>query len=293
MPSSEPSAVSAPPSPLAARGYIVAAAALWSTGGAAVKLASELEATQIAGGRALVSALVLFALIPGARGRWSPRVLGAGLFYAATNILFVYANTRTTAGATIFLQNIAPVWVLVLSPFLLGERPTRLEALSVPLSLLGSSLFFAGDLDGGRLEGNLSALSASVTYALLIISYRQLSGPEGLTATVAGSVLVVLVTAPWALQGPAPTLTGVGVILYLGALQQGLAALLFIRGIRGVSALEGALLVLVEPLLSPVFAFVLIGERMARWAVGGAMLILLGAGLRMGASLRSPRAPEP
>lgn len=273
------------PSPLEARGYVILAAAIWSTGGAAIKLASDLEATQIAMGRAVVSALFLVALVPAARGRWTPRVLLAGAFYAATNVLFVYANTRTTAGASIFIQNIAPVWVLALSPWFLGERPTRLEVLSVPLSLLGSSLFFAGDLEGGRLEGNLAALGASVTYALLIMSYRHLTGPEGLTATVAGSVMVVIFTAPFALGGPPPTAAALTAVLYLGSVQQGLGGLFFIRGIRGVSALEGALLILFEPLLSPVFAFLLVGERMSGWAMMGGVLILAAAGVRMAAAL--------
>lgn len=267
----------ATPSPLASRGLIVGAAALWSTGGAAVKLAN-LDAAQIAGGRSLVLALVFLLFLPSSRGRWSGRVLLAGAFYATTSILFVFANTKTTAGNTIFLQNIAPVWVLLISPWLLQERPTRLETLSVPISLGGSLLFFAGALEAGQLVGNLAAVGASFSYALLIVSYRKLTSAEGLTATVAGSVMVVVATLPFAWGGPAPDLPSLGAVLYLGAIQQGLGGLLFIRGIRGVSALEGALLILLEPLLTPVWAFFLVGEIMSGWAIAGGGLIL-GAAL--------------
>lgn len=272
---------------MVARGLIIMAAILWSTGGAAIKLA-DLDAAQIAGGRTLVSALLLGLLLPSARGPYPPRVMLAGAFYAATNILFVFANTRTTAGATIFLQNIAPVWVLILSPLVLRERPSRLEVLSVPISLAGSALFFFGDLSGGRIEGNLAALGASVSYALLIISYRRLPGGEGLSATVAGCAIVVLLCAPLAWSGPLPTLAGVASVVYLGAIQQALGAVLFIRGIRGVSALEGALLILLEPLLAPLWAFLAVGESMTRWAVLGGGLILGSTLARTLAAVRRP-----
>src|SRR5437899_1988763 len=127
------------------RALIAGAALLWSTGGLAIKL-SSLGAPAIAGGRALVAAVALFALIPSARGRWTIPVFGTALAYAATCMLFVFANTLTTAGNTIFIQNVAPVWVLLLSPMLLGERPTRAELISVPISLVGCGLFFAEGL---------------------------------------------------------------------------------------------------------------------------------------------------
>lgn len=89
-----------------ARLLIVGAAVIWSTGGAAVKL-SELTAPQIAGGRSVFAALALLVFFRGAR-KWPTRdTFLAGAFYAATGTLFVFANTLTTAGNTIFLQNIA------------------------------------------------------------------------------------------------------------------------------------------------------------------------------------------
>ncbi len=282
----------AAPSPLVARLSIAGAAVLWSTGGAAIKLA-ELEAAPVAGGRALVSAIVLAALLPSARGRWTGPVLLAGAAYAATNILFVYANTRTTAGAAIFLQNIAPIWVMLLGPWLLGERPTRPELWSVPVSLLGSALFFGGDLGEGAAAGNGAALGASVSYALLIIAYRRLSGPEGLTATVAGAVMVVAACAPMATASPWPSPTGWAAIAYLGAVQQGLGAVLFLHGIRGVSALEAALLVLLEPLLSPVFAFFTVGEKLSGWALLGGGLLLFAAAFRTIAARAGPPKIRP
>ena len=109
---------------LRSRLYLLAAAVLWSTAGAAVKL-SSLSAWQIASGRSLIAALMLALAIPAGRRRLSWRGLAASVAYAATVVTFILANKLTTAANAIFLQDTAPLYVLLLSPLLLRERPTR------------------------------------------------------------------------------------------------------------------------------------------------------------------------
>ncbi len=257
-----------------ARSLIILAVLLWSTGGAAVKQ-SSLDALQIAGGRALFAGLALALLVPAARRRPRPEMLLAGAFHAANCVLFVYANQHTTAGNAIFIQNIAPVWVLLLSPWLTGERPNRPEMVSVFVSLAGMTLLFFDDPDAGRLSGNLAALAASVLFALLIISYRRLGPDEGVGAVTWGNFMLAAVCLPWALNGPAPQPIDWGVIVFLGLLQQASGHLLFIRGVRGVSALEASLLVLLEPIASPVWAWLLIDERPGTMFLLGATVVVI------------------
>lgn len=256
-----------------ARLLIVSAAVLWSTGGAAIKL-SDLTAAQIAGGRSVFAAITLLAFFRGARRMPTRHTLAAGAFYAATATLFVFANTLTTAGNAIFLQNIAPVWVLLLGPWFIGESSTRAERWSVPITLIGSFLFLLDDLSTGRLAGDLCALGASVTYAFLIMAYRRLNTSDGLAATVQGTLMIVLGTSPSWLIGPVPSLEDLAILAYLGIIQQGVATVLVTTGIRGVSALEGALLILFEPLLSPVWAYLALGETLGPLALTGAGLVL-------------------
>ncbi len=292
-----------------ARLLIALTAILWSTGGTAIKLAS-LDAPAIAAGRALFAAAALYLLVPSARLRPTRAIWITAIVYAVTCSLFVIANRLTTAGHAIFIQNTAPVWVLLLAPLLLRERATRAELWSVPLGLVGCGLVFADHMGGAdallgtgaaasdaaattstALTGDLCAFAASVTYALLIILYRKRSAAESMSATVLGNLVIVVVMAPLALQGPAPTGADLAVLAYLGIIQQALTALLFVRAVRHVSALEGSLLTLLEPLFSPVWAFLLVGETMGPLALAGAGLIAVTTIVRAVAT-NTPDSPQ-
>ncbi len=257
---------------------LLAAALLWSTAGAVIKL-SSLDAWQLAGGRALVAALFLAALVPSARRRPSGRLLLVGLAYAVTTVLFVIANKLTTAANAIFLQDTAPLWVLLLSPWALGERPSRGELLSVPVFGLGLGLFFLDQLAPGQLAGNLVALAAGVAFAASILGLRRL-GPEGPAALVWGNLLAAAVTLPLWPLGPAAGVADLVAIAYLGVFQLGLAYLCFSLGLRGTPAVEASLLVLLEPVLNPVWTFLFAGERPGPWALAGGAVILAATAWR-------------
>src|SRR5687768_11870206 len=98
---------------MAGRFQLLAAAALFSTGGAAIK-ATTLTGWQVASFRSAVAALTVLLLVPAARRIRDRRVLLVGAGYAATMVLFVLANKLTTSANSIFLQSTAPLYILVL-----------------------------------------------------------------------------------------------------------------------------------------------------------------------------------
>jgi DME family drug/metabolite transporter len=65
------------------------------------------------------------------------------------------------------------------------------------------------------------------------------------------------------------------VITYLGVAQIGLAYVLLTRALRLVPALEASLLLLLEPVLNPVWAWIVHGEVPSPWSISGGALILL------------------
>ena len=89
-----------------------------------------------------------------------------------------------------------------------------------------------------------------------------------------GNLIAFFWGLPFALPVVSATPMDWGVILYLGAIQIGLAYACLTRGLRQVPALEASLLLMVEPVLNPVWAWLVHGERPSHWALlGGALII--------------------
>jgi drug/metabolite transporter (DMT)-like permease len=269
-------------SPVRSRLQIVAAALLFSTGGAAVK-AATLTGWQVASLRSGLAAVVLFAALPAARRGWNWRMLPVAVAYAATLILFVLANRLTTAANAIFLQATAPLYVLLLGPWLLHERVRRSDVFYIAAVALGLLLFFAGRdaavataPDPPR--GNLLALASGVTYALMLAGLRwqgKHGEPDaGLQTAVAGNVLAFLLALPSALPMRAFSVADAAVILYLGVFQVGLAYWCLTRAIRHVPAFEATTMLQLEPAMSPFWTWLAHRESPSSWAMAGGVLII-------------------
>ncbi len=273
---------------LTSRLLILAAAVLWSTAGAAIKT-SGLDGWQLSGGRSLVAGLFLLAAVREARRRPTLRVLLVSVAYAFTVVLFVVATKLTTAANAIFIQDAAPLFVLFLSPLLLRELPTRGELLAVPIYALGLGMFFLDELSGGQLAGNLIAVGSGIAFAFSIVGLRLLRD-EGPAALVYGNFLAALVALPVGLGGPAPTPLDLGLVLYLGIFQLGLAYLCFSRGLLHTPAVEASLLMLLEPVLNPIWTFLAAGERPGPWAIAGGAVVLAATAWRTVAPVVAARA---
>ena len=288
-----------PPTPLAARLEVLAAAALFSSGGAVIK-AVHLAGWQVACFRSAIAAVALFVLMPEARRRPGPRVLGVGLAYASTLILFVLANKLTTAASAIYLQSTAPLYVLLLSPWLLHER-IRPRDLAFMLALaLGLGLFFVGfDTASATAPnpslGNVLSLVSGGTWALTIMGLRALGrGGEswGPAAAVWGNVFAATACLPMALPVVVSRPTDWLLLGYLGVCQIGIAYLFLLRGLRRVRAFEASLLLFLEPVLNPIWAWLVHGERPGTWSLAGGGVILLSTLVKSWVDGREPGAPE-
>jgi drug/metabolite transporter, DME family len=285
-----------------ARLQLALAAALFSTGGAAIKSA-DLSAWQIAGFRSGIAALALLALTGEARRGWSRRAVLVGGAYAACLTLFVLANRLTTAANTIFLQSTAPLYLVVLGPLLLKE-PTRRQDLWFMAAVgAGLSLFFLGaeqpvTTAPDPVRGNLMATASGVFWALTVCGLRWMGtgGSErgsAMAAVVSGNVIAFLVALPLALPVGSHSPADWGIVAYLGVFQIALAYVLVTRALAVMPALEASLILLIEPALNPVWAWVVHGERPGPWALAGGAVILGATTLKGWADARGGRRVTP
>jgi len=269
-------------SPLRNRLLVFAAAFLFSTGGAAIKAAS-FTGWQVASFRSGVAAAALFLLLPESRRGWSWRIVPVAVAYAATLITFVLANRLTTAADAIFLQSTAPLYLLLLGPLLLHEPIQRADVWYMVAVASGMTLFFLGAEaplatapDPAR--GNVVALVSGVLYALMLTGFRWLGkhgdGNKGIPTVALGNLIACLAALPLAWPVKAASAGSVAVILYLGVVQIAIAYTCLTRAMRHVPALESATLLMLEPAMSPVWTWLVHGERPGLWSVAGGAVIL-------------------
>jgi drug/metabolite transporter (DMT)-like permease len=271
-----------------ARWLVLAAALLFSTGGAGIKTAA-FSAAQVSCFRSGVAAIALAAWLRG-RLTWTRPVLLIGVVYGATLTLFVAATKTTTAANAIFLQSTAPLYVLLCAPVLLRERFRRVDLLYVGALAAGMVLCFSGQA-GGRSTapapgtGNLLAFLSSLTWAATLMALRAVERHGvhrgvGLTAVVVGNAVAAAVAAPWALPLPAAPAVDWATIVSLGLFQIGLAYVCLTAAMQHLPALDVSLLLLVEPVLNPCWTWLARGEQPDAATVAGGAVIVAATGMK-------------
>jgi drug/metabolite transporter (DMT)-like permease len=261
----------------------MAAAFLFSTGGAAIK-AISMTPWQIASFRSGIAALALAAFVPDGRRHWNWKLLPVAAAYAATLVLFTLATKMTTSANAIFLQSTAPLYLLLIGPLLLKEPLSRSDLLFLA-AVAGGMFLCVGSSQPAVATaphphaGNLLAAASGLTWALTVsglrwLGRREAAGNAATATVVIGNFLAFLVTLPKAFPLPHAELLNLGVLFYLGVFQIGLAYLFVTRAIRHVPAFEATTVLLLEPALNPVWVWLVQGERPAAGSIAGGALIL-------------------
>ncbi|HEV8134890.1 MAG TPA: DMT family transporter [Pyrinomonadaceae bacterium] len=257
--------------------YVLAAALLWSTGGLFIKW-TNLSGLELSFYRSFFAVLTV-AFFTRREGLGLNRIsAAASLLYAALLILFVLATKKTTAANAIFLQYTAPVYLLILEPLIYKERFRMRDLLTVLICVGGMALFFVGKLRPEDVAGNLLALASGVCFAVYVLMLRHSKARlvNRASSVIYGNLLAIIMTAPWGIA----VLASLGrfdllTVVFLGVFQLGLSYTLFTYAMsQGVRSLDAGIIGYIEPLLNPVWVFLVLGEKPSKWAlVGGAIII--------------------
>ena len=256
---------------------VLIAVLLWSTGGLFIK-STTIDAYQVTFFRSLFAALTVLILTRKEGLKINGFGIVTSIIYALLLFLFVWATKKTTAANAIFLQYTAPIYILVLAPFIIGEKFHWRDLVTVVVVLAGMSLFFVGQLRLEDYQGNTAALFSGIFLGLYIMLLRHPKA-EGLNPAIAviyGNFLLAAVNLPTGVSAiPSMTFMDWFAVTFLGIVQIGIAYIFFIKGVRGgTRPLDASLIGFIEPLLNPVWVFLFVGERPSRWALlGGAIII--------------------
>lgn len=262
---------------------VLASAVLFSTGGVAIK-SVVFGGWQVAGLRALVAAVAVWWLVPGPMVLRGRVVMLTGLAQGASMLLFVLANKNTTAANAIFLQSAAPLFIPLLGAKVLSERATKRDLAAMAGIAIGLSFFFVGSVEPSVTApnpglGDVLAIVSAFTWACTVVGLRYLARGGTMSvgsakgALIWGNVFVAFAVLPLALPLPTAGAVDWSILVYLGVVQVGLSYRLLVHGVSRVPALETSLLALFEPVLNPLWAFLLLNEEPSAWAMVGAAVL--------------------
>jgi drug/metabolite transporter (DMT)-like permease len=257
---------------------LLAAAILWSLGGVLIK-SIDWTPVAIAGSRSLIAVVVIGLAMPAVFSKISWSTLPGALAYAGTVLLFVIATKLTSAANAIFLQYTAPIYIAIISPWILHERTKPLDWLLILVALCGVALFFVDQLSFEGVSGVFAALCSGVSFAWLTVLMRRQRNESPEAIVLLGNVITLLLALPWMLPFAGLERNGVW-ILMLGVVQLAIPYLLYSRAIKHIRALDAAIISIIEPILNPVWVILIKGEHASRWSLIGGTIVLTTSLLR-------------
>jgi drug/metabolite transporter (DMT)-like permease len=147
------------------------------------------------------------------------------------------------------------------------------------LTLMGMVLFFFDRISLTGMWGNLAGISAGITFAWLILLLRKQKDGSPVESVILGNALTALLAIPLLVRNNPTGQDWIWLVL-LGSIQTAVPYIIYSIAIRHVTALEGTLVPVIEPLLNPTWAFLFLGETPGFWAVVGGIIILSVVTLR-------------
>ena len=255
---------------------MIATALLWSIGGIFIKLVPW-NPLAIAGLRGVIGGLVMYIYlrIRGIKSVFNKETVKIAIALAGVCSTFVAANKLTTAANAIVIQYCAPVYVLLYIAFVQKKKLRPLDIAVVPITILGVSLCFIGQMGKGHLVGDIIAVISGVFFAAMFIFSEGVTDQTRASGIMQGQFLTAIIGLPVLFATrPAFTPQAIGGILILGIFQIGIAYVLYSIAIKRAPLLTCSLLAVLEPLLNPVWVFLFAGENPGKWSLIGGVIVV-------------------
>ena len=226
----------------------------------------------------------------------------AGAFFAADLILWHNAIELVGAGLATVLGNVQVVLVGLLAWALLGERPDRSSLAAIPIVGLGVVLI-SGALEQGAYGSNpqlgaVYGVLTGIAYAGFLLVLRQsskdLRRPAGplFTATLSSAIFCAAIGAAIGDLDLTPSLSATGWLVVLALSSQVVGWLLISSSLPRLPAVVTSILLTLQPVLSVIFAALILDESPSGLQLAGAACILVGLVVAT-VGRRPVQTPEP
>lgn len=260
---------------------VTLSALIWSTGGLIVRLIGDLDSWTVVFWRsAFASAfLITFMVVRDGRGtahlfrRMGLPGLIVGLCFTTASIALIVALNLTSVADALIIMSSAPLVAAVLGWAVLGERPGPIAFIAIFACMGGVAIMVSGAWGRGTVAGDLVAMLIALGYGIAIVTMRRHPGIRMTPAVFTGTAIAALAMLP--LASPlAPTAPQFALLLVFGAAQLGLGLAIFVTGARMAPAADVALVSTLEPILGPLWVWLVIGEAPGLAALTGGGIVI-------------------
>ncbi len=210
----------------------------------------------------------------------------AGVFFASDLALWNSSVTLTSVASASFLANGAPVFVVLGAWLLFRERPGRMFLVGLVVGVAGSAVMMSESLamSSRNFIGDAMSLAAAAFYAAYLLAVAR-SRKRASTMTLMmfsslGSAVILWMLAPVMETNLMPTTTeGWLVVVGTALLTQVAGQTLIALSLGYVSSTFSALILLLQPVIPTLAAWILFDETLSGMQVIGAVGIVIGLAL--------------
>jgi len=254
-------------------------AVLWSFAGVFIK-SLELHPLVITFYRSFFASLFFFLFVTRQGWEVSVPLLVSVTSYTAAISFFVWANKLTTAANAIVLQYTAPIFVFLFVRFFFREPIAKSNLRTLFFGMVGIVIIFAGSWAEQDLQGVTVAAFSGFLFSIYMVNLRFLKGFNPFVLTFANNLVCSLALLPLAASRLALSVDQILALAVMGVVQLGIPYYLFSKGLQSISVQEASLIVLIEPVLNPVWVALVVGEVPSPHTLAGGGVILFSLVLR-------------
>ena len=252
---------------------LIITALLWSSGGVLIK-GIAWNPMAIAGTRSFIAGIILWLALGRPQLTWSIFQIGGAICYSATVILYVVANKMTAAANVVLLMYSAPIYVIIFGPWFLNEKTSSRDWLIVTVVIIGITIFFFDNLSSDGLIGNILAILSGITFAWMTLFLRRQKRKSPSESVLLGNFLTAIICLPFFFFEKVPNPKGIILLVVMGVFQLGLSYVLYSRAIQKVRAIDAVLITSLEPILNPIWVFLIYQEFPGEWALLGGGIVM-------------------
>lgn len=212
-----------------------------------------------------------------------PLLLFSGGAMGANWILLFEAYNYTTVAVATLCYYMAPIFLLLASPFLLHEKLSVRRILCVQFAFFGmllvSGILDTGISDASELKGILLGLGAAVLYASVVLANKKMKPIPAYDKTIVQLLTASLLMAPYSLltgEFSEVTLTPLSALMLvvIAVFHTGFAYALYFGSLEHLPAQIAAVFSYLDPIIAVLLSALLLHEKMTVQTVLGAVLVI-------------------